>query len=270
MFRLFAASIFLGAGLTLALPATAQRTNPPKTNRGIIPSKQAVEGGTTPIKVLLLPSWGVTTGWEDLKTEWPKYGEAPIVIDDSTYIGSSFTYIDLVNSKADVIVISDPSGAPSGVSQYSADEISAVQRYATDGHTVLGTYLVFQYLNADNRGLMPVFGLNPGLIYSASNEISNTFVQVGSPGCLLGNVPSPWHSTGYPYSQSPETSAQTWTYSALDLATVVAQSDDLTGIVSIYNGGTYEAIFISNFPEYYGDTQDLQLLYNAVTCYSRR
>ncbi len=267
MSRPFAAFIFLGVGLTLTLQATAQRTNPPKTNREITPSKQVVEGGTTPIKVLLLPSWGVTTGWEDLKTQWPKYGSAPIVIDDSTYISSSFTYTDLVKLNPDVIVLSDPAG---GVMQYSLDEMSAVQRYASDGHTVIGTFAVFQWNTTDNRGLMPVFGLNPKLVYSATATISNLFVQVTSQSCLLTNLQSSWYSDGYPFTQSPATAAQTWTHSALGLATVVAQSDNLKGIVSVYNGGTYEGIFISNYPEFNGHTFDLQLLYNAVTCYAKK
>lgn len=264
MSRPFAASIFLGVGLILTLQATAQRTSPPRTNKEIVSSKQVVEGGTTPIKVLLLTSWGVTTGWEDLKTQWPKYGKAPLAIDDSTFLTSSFTYTDLVKLNPAVIVLSNPAG---GTRQYSSDEMSAVQRYASDGHTVIGTFAVFQWNSTDNRGLMPVFGLNSSLVYSATTTISNTFVQVASQSCLLTNLQSPWHSTGYPYSQSPATPAQTWTHGALDRATVVAQSDNLKGIVSVYNGGTYEGIFISNYPEYFGGTQDLQLLYNAVTCY---
>jgi hypothetical protein len=186
MSRLFAASIFLGVSLILTLHAAAQQTSPPKTNREITPSKRVAEGSATPIKVMLLTSWGVTSGWEDLQTQWPRFGTTPLTIDDSTYIDSSFTYADLVNSGPDVIVLSDPAG---GGKQYSADEISAVQRYAAAGHTVLGTYAVFEWGGTDNRALMPVFGFDPDLSYSGF-PISNAFDQV-SQICLFTNLPSP-------------------------------------------------------------------------------
>jgi hypothetical protein len=267
MSRLFVASIFLSASFTFTVHLAAQETTPPKTGQEIVPSHQVVAGSTTPVKVVLLTSWGVTTGWEDLKTQWPNYGSAPLVIDDSTYIGSGFTYADLVNSNADVIVLSDPGG---GGRQYSSTEIAAVARYASEGHTVLGTYVVFEWTasNVDNRGLMPVFGLNPSLSYDNAS-ISNTFAQVADETCLLRNISSPWQSTGYPFSQVP-TSAQKWTHNALNLAFPIAASDSDTGIVSVFNGGRYAGIYISNYPEYYGGTQDLQLLYNAVTCFAQK
>jgi len=50
-------------------------------------------------------------------------------------------------------------------------------------------------------------------------------------------------------------------------ATAVAQSDKYLGVVTLYTAATYTGVFISNFPEYNGGTDDEQLLYNAVTCY---
>lgn len=223
--------------------------------------KEMMPDITGSVSVLLLKSWGVTTGWEDLKTQWQNYGTTPITIDDSTYLNSDFTYQDLVNSGANVIVLSDSAG---GEQQYSSAEMAAVARYALAGHTVLGTYAVFDW-TVDNRGLMPIFGLRASLPYYYTG-ISNSFVHGASASCLFHNLPSNWQSFGYAYSQVPSSHLR-WNPTALNAAQVVAESDNFKGIITVYNEGNYTAIYISNFPEYNGETNDLQLLYNAVTCY---
>ncbi len=240
----------------------AQHTTPPKSGGELVSTQPNVVDGNA-LKVLLLKSWGTTTGWEDLKTEWPSFGQVPITIDDSTYISSDFTYQDLVNSGADVIVLSNPAG---GEKQYSQDEISAVSQYAAAGHTVVGTYAVFQWLTTDNRGLAPVFGFLSTPQFNAEISISNLFEADNAPRCLLTGIPAPWQSMGYPFTQL-ETFPGKWTHKALNLAFAAADSDSRLGIVSTYDAGTYVGIFISNFPEYNGGNDDLQLLYNAVTCY---
>ena len=251
--------------LPLTQRSFAQETTPPRAGIGLIASRVNVaEAGG--VKVVLLKSWGVTSGWEALKTEWQNYGTIPLLIDDSTYIGSDFTYDDLVNSKADVIVLSNPAG---GSQQYSQDEISAVIQYALAGHNVVGTYVVFEFAAADNRGLAQVFGLHSTAHYNKTEiPISNVFKQDNQKTCLLNKLPSPWQSTGYPFTQVPTPGK--WSHSALNLAYAAADSDSRLGIVSTYDGGTYAGIYISNFPEYNGGTNDLQLLYNAVTCYHHR
>ena len=53
----------------------------------------------------------------------------------------------------------------------------------------------------------------------------------------------------------------------LGKAKAVAQSDNFVGVVSLYTAPTYKGVYVSNYPEYNGGTDDEQLLYNAVTCY---
>jgi len=266
MCRLLTALI-LSASATFSISAAAQgnvqATTPPKTGHEMTPSRRVVSGSSASVNVVLLPSWGTTSGWSDLQSEWQNYGTIPLNIDDTTYIDSDFTYEDLVNSGADVIVLSDPAG---GGQQYSSAEISAVEKYAKAGHTVLGTFVVFEWGGTDDRGLLPVFGFSSVGQYTET-PISNTFAQVKNQACLFRNIPSPWQSAGYAYSQVP-TPALTWGDKALNLATLEADSDGATGIVTVYNGGTYTAVFISNYPEFGGGTDDLQLLYNSVTCYT--
>ncbi len=47
----------------------------------------------------------------------------------------------------------------------------------------------------------------------------------------------------------------------------MAESDEYVGVVTLYSAGKYTGVFVSNFPEYNGGTDDEQLLYNGVTCY---
>jgi len=258
----------LGLALFLAMPAASQKisanANPPKTGASITPLRLPAPAAGS-VRVLLLKSWGVTSGWEDLKTQWQNFGTVPVYIDDSTFINRDFTYADLVASGANVIVLSDPAGFNQ---QYSPAEIAAVSKYASAGHTVLGTYLVFEYSPADNRALMPVFGLKSGVLDVTA--IDNTFTQFRDQGCLFRNIPTTWVSSGFPYSQVPSPALR-WGGAALTGgARLVAQSDDATGVVILYEGSGYTGIYISNYPEYYGGTTDLQLLYNAVTCFKTK
>jgi hypothetical protein len=263
----FMTALALSASVAFSISAAAQAnvraTMPPKTGQEITPLKLVPSSNTASVNVVLLTSWGTTSGWTDLQTEWQNYGTTPLTIDDTTYIDSDFTYQDLVNSGADVIVLSDPAG---GEKQYTSAEIAAVQQYAKTGHTVLGTFLVFEWSSTDDTGLLPVFGFTSVGQYT-QESIDNTFYQVKSQPCLFQNIPSPWQSDGYAYSQVP-TPALEWGDKALNLATLEADSDGSTGIVTVYNAANYTAVYISNYPEYYGGTYDLQLLYNSVTCFT--
>jgi hypothetical protein len=219
--------------------------------------------GHKSVKVVLLKSWGAGSVWEDLKTNWSDYGKTPLVIDDSTFVNSDFTYQDIVDSKANVLVLSNPSG---GMQTYSEEEVSAVATYAAKGHPVLGTYEVFQFSNIDNRALAPIFGLNPTLQYD-NTPISNLFDKIKQDPCLFRQIPGgSWQSYGYASSQIP--ASGNWTGN-LYHATAEAESDSYVGVITTYKAKKYTGLFISNFPEYYGGMDDEQLLYNASTCYAK-
>jgi hypothetical protein len=244
----------------------AQESSPPvSVGEGTRLSGDAkIDGPAKSVKVLLLKSWGVTSVWTDLKTNWSKYGTIPLTIDDSTYINSDFTYQDLVNSKANVLVISDPAG---NFQLYSPAEIQAVAKYAGKGHTVVGTYLVFQWSSTDNRGLAPIFGLSKNITYNTTAvSISNQFKKTAGRQCLLKKIPgSSWQSLGYPQTQTPEPS-MSWAHHH-GKARAVAEVDTCLGVITLYQATSYTGVYVSNFPEYNGGTDDEQLLYNAVTCY---
>ena len=263
MRKALAFTVYLG--ILFAVQLSAEEASPPKGTDSRLADNRATADvvPAKSVKVVLLKSWGVTSVWEAMKTNWQNFGKIPVTIDDSTYIDSDFTYQNLVASKANVIVISNPAG---GIKQYSAAEIAAVAKYAQKGHTVVGTYATFEWSGVDNRGLAPVFGLNARIDYNTTPvAISNLFKKTKQNQCLLKRITgASWQSDGYPYTQVPATGS--WT-GHLAKATAVAQSDKYLGVVTLYTAATYTGVFISNFPEYNGGTDDEQLLYNAVTCY---
>jgi hypothetical protein len=225
--------------------------------------EQKAEPSATTVTAIIVKSWGDNPVWADLNTNWSTYGKIPVSIDHTTLIKSDFTYQDLVNSKADVVIISDAAG---GTEQYSSAEFAAIAKYAKKGHPILATYATFQYSSYDNRGLAPVFGLNSTLTYTTTG-ISNDFDRVKK-ACLLNKIPSSWTSNGYNESQVP--SSGSWKGN-LDKAKAVADSDSYVGVISLYTAKTYTGIYVSNMPEYNtvgGD--DEQLLYNAITCYVKK
>lgn len=264
MRRRLALSVCLAVSVLFVVQLAAREASPPKGTE-IMSAGSSVTMGNPSAKtvyVLLLKSWdGGNTLWDDLKANWNKYGKIPLSIDNTTYINSDFTYQDLVNSKANVIVLSNPSG---GVQTYSAAEVAAVAKYAKKGHPVVGTYVVFQCCGVDNRALAPIFGLDATLTYDYTG-IDNVFDKTKSGQCLLKKISGKsWQSSGYAFSQVP--ASGTWTGN-LDKAKAVAESDSYVGVISTYTAKKYTGVFISNFPEYSGNSDDEQLLYNASTCY---
>src|ERR1700675_8994 len=144
MHKRLASAVCFALGILFAVQLSAQEASPSKGNETRLADNNAATDivPAKSVRVVLLKSWGVTSVWEDLKTHWQNFGKRPVTIDDSTFISSDFTYQDLVNSKASVIVISNPAG---NFMSYSPAEIAAVAKYAQKGHPVVGTYSVFQY-----------------------------------------------------------------------------------------------------------------------------
>jgi len=225
-----------------------------------------VEPSAKTVTAIVVKSWngGNDPVWGDLNTNWSTYGKIPVSIDYTSLSNSDFTYQDLVNSKADVVIISDAAG---GTQQYSSTEFAAIAKYAKKGHSMLATYATFEYSTYDNRGLAPVFGLKSTLTYSTTG-ISNDFKKVAK-ACLLTKIKgSSWQSNGYNYSQVPSNGS--WKKN-LGKAKAVADSDTFVGVVSLYTTKTYSGVYVSNMPEYNNvGGPDEQLLYNAITCYVKK
>jgi hypothetical protein len=199
--------------------------------------------------------------WDSLNAAWSSYGSVPVHIRYAApgLCSGTITYDALVASKADVLILSNPAG---GILQYSPSEISAIQQFASEGHNLIGTYLLLQYAPIDNRGLAPLFGLPGGAVYTEAEYIipTYTFLEAGNP--LFKHLAAPYASSGYNWSQVP--ASGTWNQAALNGARLVGTNADQTAAVLAYDAPGYRAIYITNMPEYLGGAADAQFFYNAI------
>ena len=212
------------------------------------------------IQVAVLPSWGHVGAFDELNDNWSSYGSTPLQIDTSLISDTTFTYADLVTTGADVMWLSDPAG--NGLS-YSPDQIEAVQQYANEGHSILGTYAVFQW-TTDNRGLAPIFGLREDITYN-THEVGASQSFATSPTHLLfRDLPQPYVSSGYPSAQVPADDER-WDAVDLGSAEILAQTPDARGVITWHETPSYHAIYVSEMVEYESGAVDAQFLYNALT-----
>lgn len=213
------------------------------------------------IKVSVVKSWGDVPVFQELTDNWSSYGSTQLTIDTSLMNVSNFTYQDLVDTEADVIWISDPSGRPG---RYSPEEVEAVESYAAAGHSILGTFLIFQYYEIDNRGLAGVFGLRSDIEYNTKQVSASQRFDILVDHLLFNNIPDPYVTSGYHNAQVPADDEK-WDVDDLGSAQLLARTDDGRGIITWYETDAYHAIYVSKMVEYRGSTVDTQFLYNALT-----
>ncbi len=217
------------------------------------------------VKVAVVKSWGDgIPAFTELNNNYGNYGSIPLTIDTSLRLVSSFTYEDLVSTDANVLWLSNPAG---GVKHYSDAEVAAIEQYVSEGHSILGTYRVFQGWQTDNRKLAPIFGLPQDVNYNTdivgagqTFDIIDTYTNHP----LFTDINDPYISNGYANAQVPDDD-YSWDANDLKSAQLLAKTDDNRGIITLYETTSYHAIFISEMPEYNDSPADMQLLYNALT-----
>ena len=214
------------------------------------------------IDVAVVRSWGAVPVFNELNNNWQAYGKVPLSIDTSLMLVESFTYEDLAATGADVVWLSDPAGGPQ---QYSNAEIDAIMQYASEGHSILGTFLVFQWVAADNRGLAPIFGLLEEIDYNTEEVSADaSFDLLVEDHPLFHEVTDPYVTGGYINAQVPAEDFS-WDPGDLGAARLLAQTADNRGVITLYEANAYHAIFVSKMVEYNGNGMDSQFLYNALT-----
>ena len=99
------------AALALAGSAHAVSVSPPASSAPPGPPHPSLPGT---VRAIVVKSWGGGSGglvWDYLNLNWSSYGTIPISIDSSTLHNvQSFTLQNLVDSNADVVIVSDPAG----------------------------------------------------------------------------------------------------------------------------------------------------------------
>ena len=200
--------------------------------------------------------------WNHLNANWPDYGTTPIQITRSGAGHLTLAYLE--STGADVVVLSDTAGAQI---QLTSDDIAALQGYALEGHELFATFATFQAGGFANNDLMPTFGLvdqacKAGGRFGTGPTYQPRHHQADKPlfRNIAGNYASQSQYTG---KQKPE--AGRWSTSALNGATFAATARHGASAITLYQQGSYNAIYIASMPEYGGGAVDEQFLYNALT-----
>lgn len=240
-----------------------------------IPPLPSVPGSTTrveplpgAVKAVVVRSWDPANTdalvWNHLSANWSSYGSIPVYVDYTSLIGApSFTLVDLQNTGADVVIVSDPAG---DLQQWTSSEVAALASYANMGHPLVGSFL-FLNSGTDDRALFSLWGLRSDLAYQVAPLPPTSPAAFTAPqSCLFARMPDPFDPGGWPYVEVP--ADQSWDEQDLAGASFVARSADGRFVVTTYSNGPLHATYISTMPEYQdGSAFDAtQYLYNAITC----
>lgn len=232
-----------------------------------------------PVMVYVLDSWGTDFGgmapWDHLTNNWNLYGSTPVSVDYQRFNKENIRYQELVDSYADVLLISSSrSGdmdAPAAAGYlFSTEEVDAITRYVQDGHGIIATGLTFDSDKLPQHGTVfgPLFGMRPSNLYTYLNGINDLQVLNPAENHPLFNKISDTYTTGHGQTLTPGfymTGAENWT--AGHLAGGVYKSMSIqtdNAAVIAYEPGAYNAVYITNWVERSSNTVDKQLLYNAM------
>ncbi|MCK4445158.1 MAG: hypothetical protein KAW09_11480, partial [Thermoplasmata archaeon] len=238
-----------------------------------------------PVQVFILDSWGTDNGvlapWSNLNANWDLYGSTPVFIDWTTFNKENIRYQELVDMYVDVVFISNSfSGTPgenpvTDGHMFTASELTAIKNYVNDGHGLIVTGGTFDthYLPTHATELGPLMGINGGFSYMVTFGVTEMEIQnPGSNHPLFYNIPTNYN-TRNGTSLTPGfalSGPEPWealhlaggSYEALEDTTVNPFGP--YGAVIPHEPGTYNSVYISNFVERLANTNDKQLLYNAM------
>jgi hypothetical protein len=217
------------------------------------------------VTAVVVKSWGGCGSgevvWEDLNAHWADFGSLPIHIDTANpdLCSGQITYEALAASGAQTVILSDPAGA---TLQFARSEVEALRRYAREGHNLIGTFLLLAYRDVDNRALAPLFGLPGDVSYVLlEGPVPLTF-KIRADDPLFNGLGAHYESSGYPESQAPADGA--WNFADSGRARYLAMGRDRHAAVIEHCAAAYRALYITHMPEYGGQREDQQLLYNAI------
>ncbi|MFQ6060066.1 MAG: CARDB domain-containing protein, partial [Thermoplasmata archaeon] len=221
-------------------------------------------------KIVVVRSYGTKMGpaittWVDLNANWESYGPTPIDIDWQSLNKTGITYADIVASGADTLVVSASAGlgAPQAWSELSDTEITAIRQYTLEGHGLVATYSTFYYLIPNNNKLTEMFGIQNQDYNRSISDANTNMHKLDAAHPLFNNVPTDPFTIGNPMSIWPKDD-NAWNASDLRAGSLggqyIAMSDNNETTLVVFK----KLVFISWMPEWFGNTVDKQILYNAI------
>ncbi len=223
------------------------------------------------IKACVLDGFGTYSSnaintWNHLNSSYSSYGSTPVLIDYTTLDKDNITYNDLVNSGADVLIISDNWGywTDGGLSFYlSTSECQAVAQYVNEGHGLLMTAGTLGN-DADNPEVQPqvthlasLVGLSSAGTYKwGYGVVADPMYSVILGSKLLTNLSDPY-MTAYDYTAVP--SSNNWNGMITDGEVHAISTDNQTTIIAKSN-----RVYCSTLAETETNSADRQFIYNAI------
>ncbi len=221
-------------------------------------------------KVFVVRSYGTKMGpaittWLDLNANWDAYGVTPVEIDYQALNKTSITYGDISGTGADVLVISASAtlGVAQAYSELTSSEIDAIKQYTLEGHGLIATGTTFFWSIPTNNNLTDMFGIVDQPYDFATEDAERDLDQLVPAHPLLTNVVADPFSIANNHSNAPQDD-MLWNDADLRPGSLggeyVARASGLTNALVEFK----RLVYFSWMPEYFGNTVDLQILYNAM------
>ncbi|TET91747.1 MAG: hypothetical protein E3J35_01265, partial [Methanomassiliicoccales archaeon] len=240
-----------------------------------------------PIQVYVLDSWGTDFSgeapWDYLNENWINHGSARVYINYTRFNKETISYQDLVDSYADVLLISSSRSGnmdnpDAGGYHFTDSELNAIARYTQEGHGLVATGLTLDSEKLAEHGqvLGPMFGLKAKNLYYYLSGINNLHVINPSENHpLFNNIEVNYDTangmtltTAHAISWGPgswEWFPEDWRPEHLaggEYKAISYPTENATVIT--HDPGGYKAVYITNFVEKNSNVNDKQLLYNAM------
>ncbi|UCD92808.1 MAG: hypothetical protein JSV43_02505, partial [Methanobacteriota archaeon] len=224
--------------------------------------------------VAIVDSWGTdnpfAAPWDEISNNWATYGPHPIDINYTYLDKENITLMELVNSSADVLVISSSNSTMLPTAEFTVSEIDAIQTYVQAmEHGIVGTGLTLstQYL-PDNNQLAPLFGIDSAESFTDTTGVW-TYQQLQPTHSMFFQMPDPF-STGSGISCTPGVvmpDPNGWAPSIL-LTDGEYLGNSIPpppyGAVIANDNASYRGIYLTSFMEMLSSHDDSQMLYNAM------
>ncbi len=220
------------------------------------------------IKAVVLDSWGNyvaarATIFDELNENWFNYGNYLVEIDYDSLMKEDISYEDIVNSGADVLIISNAwANGQRGMNlQFTDEEISAIKKYTEEGHGLIGTAGTLSELVENNIGLAELFGIKEAIGLWNSNDaelISNLNIFVDD-GILTKDIPTSYVPVFIHSVINLELDE------SKDVVRVASGEEQDDVFVSAYKSEKGASVYFTYLPEiYYQEAVDRQFFYNSI------
>lgn len=253
------APLLTGVGATRALAKDAGVSTSDSSSPGVSP----VQG----VQAILLDSYSgcsVTDAWSTINAQWQQYGSVPVVISTGGRLCQGhFTLSDLEASGADTVILADTAW----LYQLTTEEITALQEYASEGHTLLGVAVDFSMRRHDDNALAPLFGLAEQAQWRLAqfrDGVPTYKLRLKNPASpvLFRDVADPYVSGNAPFGEKP--GDRHWSSNDLSGASIIGDNKHGHAVITIYKAANYAAIYIANEADGSSTHDDLQFLYNSL------